>query len=288
MNGYKMTKLSRRDFFKSAIAIGLVPVVGSASETKNGIKFIHITDSHMDLDDKDSVESIELMVSFINKNYTDLDFVLFGGDNFNNNVSGDKDAQKFKSIIEGLHCPSYLVRGNKESSAKVWSDDSSIDLAEFKKIFVDGKSLKVDGKNWLLSIKGYNILGLDSCVENANNGLYDEKSLLFAEKSLKESKPTVILNHHPYTNYWRGTEKKDIHKYVLNNTDEVQKRLFSYPNLILTLSGHKHIDSVSKINNTKVVVTRGFVRPLDKGMYPMRYLEIEGDHINEKLIYTTS
>ncbi|SFV52000.1 Serine/threonine protein kinase related protein [hydrothermal vent metagenome] len=284
-----MAKITRRGFIKSGIALSLFPLYADAQEssTDNRLSFIHITDSHMDLDDEDSVKSIERMVAYINANYKKLDFVLFGGDNFNNNVAGDKDAVEFKKIIEKLNFPTYLVRGNKESSASVWSDDTSIDLPEFKKLFIDGKSLDTDAKNWSLNIKGYTILGLDSTIENANNGIYDEATLKFAESRLKDGKPTVILNHHPYTNYWKGTEEKDIHKYVLNNTKEAQERLFKYPNLILTLSGHKHIDSVTQIGNTKVIVTRGFVRPLDKGMYPMRYIELDGKDISEKLIYTS-
>ncbi len=31
---------------------------------------------------------------------------------------------------------------------------------------------------------------------------------------------------------------------------------------------------------------RGFIRPLDMDMYPMRYVEITDSKINEKLIYT--
>jgi Icc protein len=103
---------------------------------------------------------------------------------------------------------------------------------------------------------------------------------------LKKVKPTLILNHHPYTNYWGGTEEKDIHKYVLNNTKETQKRLFGYKNLLLTLSGHKHIDSVTKINNVTTIVTRGFIRPKDLDVYPMRYVELHGNNITQKLIYT--
>jgi Icc protein len=284
-----MRELSRRGFIKSSIALSMLPLGSYAKEEiitpKDTLKLIHITDSHMDLADDNSVEAIESMVKFVNKNYKDLDCVLFGGDNFNNNASKASDALKFKEIISGLNCPYYVVRGNKESSPHPKGD--SINLDEFKKIFVDDKILKVNGKDWLLSIKGYNILGLDSCINNANNGLYEEKTIKFAESTLKDGKPTVILNHHPYTNYWRGTEEKDLHKYILNNSEDVQKRLFSYSNLILTLSGHKHIDSVTAINKTKVIVTRGFVRPLDLDNYPLRYIEITDGDISEKLIYTT-
>jgi len=281
-----MQTLNRRTFIKSALAMSALPLVSNAKELNNSknIKFIHITDSHMDLSDTDSIEAMELMVTFINKDYKDLDFVLFGGDNFNNNVKGDEDAKKFKSIISRLHCPTLLVRGNKESSPK---PKDAIDLAGFKKMFMQEKGLNVVGKNWSYEKNDYVILGLDSCIENANNGLYTEDTIKFAEDILKTNKPTVVLNHHPYTNYWNSTDAKDIKKYVLGNTDEVQKRLFKYDNLLLTLSGHKHIDSVKEINKTKVVVTRGFVRPLDLDMYPMRFVEISNNKVNEKLIYTS-
>ena len=279
-----MSEISRRGFIKGALALGAMPLAAQASTKEETLKFIHVTDSHMDLSDSDSVDSMRLMATFINENYKDLDFVMFGGDNFNNNVKGNKDAEVFKEIIETLHCPALVVRGNKESSPK---PQDGIYANEFKSMFLENKNLYIVGNDWLLDIKGYNVLGLDSCIKDVNNGLYTEHTMAFAEKVLQNKKPTIILNHHPYTNYWGGTEAKDIHKYVLGNTKEVQKRLFRYHNLILTLSGHKHIDSVKELDHTKMVVTRGFVRPLDLDMYPMRYVEIQGTKVDEKLIYTS-
>jgi Icc protein len=238
----------------------------------------------MDLGDSDSVEAMELMVKHINKHYKTLDFVVFGGDNFNNNVEGNADALAYKKIVDKLHCPTYHVRGNKEAHPK---PDDAIGLDEFKSLFMSDDTLKVSGKDWLLETKGYAFLGLDSSIEGANNGIYTEETMKFAESVLKTGKPTIILNHHPYTNYWKSTDAKEIHKYVLGNTKEAQKRLFSFDNLILSLSGHKHIDSVTQINKTKAIVTRGFVRPLDMDMYPMRLVEIHDGKISEKLIYTS-
>jgi len=276
---------SRRGFLKTALAVGAMPLVAAAKEAKQEptLKFIHVTDSHMDLGDSDSVETMELLVSFINKNYKDLDFVLFGGDNFNNNVKGDADARKFKEIIEKLHCKTLLVRGNKESNP---NPNDDIHLQQFQKMFLDGRGLQVEGKDWLTEVKGYQILGLDSCIEGHNNGAYTKETIAFAKKALATKKPTIILNHHPYTNYWNSKDAKDIHKYVLNNTNEAQKELFGYDNLLLTLSGHKHIDSVSDIQGTQVIVTRGFVRPIDLDQYPMRHVEVTKNKINQKLIYT--
>ena len=206
---------------KGALAVSAFPLLSSANETGGNtpLKFIHVTDSHMDLSNDESVEAMELMIEFVNKNHPSLDFVLFGGDNFNNNVKGNADALKFKEITGKLHCPSYTVRGNKESSPK---PNDSIHLDEFKSLFMDDKALTVEGKDWLLEKNGIQILGLDSCIENANNGVCTKETIRFAKKILDSGKPTIILNHHPYTNYWQGTEEKDLHKYVLNNTEEVQ------------------------------------------------------------------
>ncbi|GAG68203.1 unnamed protein product [marine sediment metagenome] len=49
-----------------------------------------------------------MLVEKINNDFPALDFVLFGGDNFNNNVSGNGDAAMFRKIIDELHCPSYV------------------------------------------------------------------------------------------------------------------------------------------------------------------------------------
>lgn len=282
-----MSKLSRRKFIQGAMALSTAPLALNAMDAKGkeSLKFIHITDSHMDFADVASVEALELMVEFVNKNYPNLDFVLFGGDNYNNNVEDNKDAVLFKYIVDKLNAPYYIVRGNKESSPT--TKLKSILSNDFDNIFLQDKNLLKSNKDWLIQKKGYLVLGLDSCVEHQNYGEYTQETLEFAESVLKKGKPTIILNHHPYTNYWKGTEAKDIQKYVLRDTKEAQKRLFKYPNLIMTLSGHKHIDSVIKINNTKVITTRGFIRPLDLDMYPMRFVEIKGDDILEKIIYTS-
>lgn len=279
-----MRESRRRDFFKTALALSAIPLALNANTKEESLKFIHVTDSHMDLSDSDSVEAMELMSRFINQNYKDLDFVLFGGDNFNNNAKANSDALKFKEIVDRLHCPAYLVRGNKESSAK---PSDGMTLQDFKSLFLQDSALKVQGKDWVLEKKGYVVLGLDSCVENANNGLYTDETIAFAKRAIASKKPTIILNHHPYTNYWGATDAKDIHKYVLNNSQKVQKELLSAKNVILTLSGHKHIDSVKELDGTKMIVTRGFVRPLDLDAYPMRLVEISANEISEKLIYTS-
>ena len=237
-----MKKLSRRNFFKGAVALAAMPLMATQEKTRkkqtNRLKVVHITDAHMDLGNPETVEALKMAVKYLNKNYPDLDCVLMGGDNFNNNMKADSDALVYKKIMEKLHCPVYHVRGNKESNP---ANDQQIDLEAFKKLFMSYKELTVSGKDWAVEKNGTLILGLDSCIEHANNGEF--------------SKETI-------------------------------EALFDYPNLLATLSGHKHIDNIKLINKVKTITTRGFIRPLDLDEYPMRYVEINGNDVSEKLIYT--
>ena len=82
-----MAKISRRNFFKGAAALAAMPLVASETKTEakkpSTLKIVHITDAHMDMGNPDSVEALKMAVTYLNTHYTDLDCVLFGGDNFN-------------------------------------------------------------------------------------------------------------------------------------------------------------------------------------------------------------
>ncbi|BAF69242.1 metallophosphoesterase family protein [Nitratiruptor sp. SB155-2] len=273
--------MKRRDFLKATCTLPFaIPLLAQENRV---LRFLHITDSHMDLSMPHTVEAMEHLVDVVNSRFAHIDFVLFGGDNFNNTASGDKDTKVFKSILDGLKTPYYCVRGNKESTPK---GDNQIDAKAFARLFFDQKGMKVSGRDWMVQHNGYVVLGLDSTIEHSGAGIYTKETIAFAKKALDLGKPTIILNHHPYLNYWGGTDPKDIHKYVLQNTKEVQEKLFRYPNLVLTLSGHKHIDNVSQIGHVQVIATRAFKAAQTLYRNPMRYIEIDGSTVTQKLITT--
>ncbi len=287
-----MGSLSRRKFLKNG-ALGLAgctlgsSIVGcqSSSTTQGGdLRFIHVTDTHLDLGSPKTVCSVETLVDKINSEFSAVDFVLFGGDNFNNNVSGNSDALKFKNIADGLNCPWYSVRGNKESTPK--PEDDPLNQGNYARMFFPS-DLKVSGRDWKLERGKYTILGLDTTIEQNNNGIFTPGTLDFVEKELKSNPDRYyfLLNHQTYCNFWGGTDKGDIHKYVLNNVDEVKKRLFGYPNLKLTLSGHKHLDHVGQSETVKVISTLGFVVPQNsENDHRFRFIEIKDDSIAEKVV----
>ena len=253
--------------------------------SEDAVRFIHLTDSHMDLARPQTVEWMEKFAAAVNKDFKDVDFVLLGGDNFNNNVPGNADAARFRKIIDGLHCPAYAVRGNKESTPKPKSDP--LDQREFAAMFFPS-DLPVIGRDWKLERGRYVILGIDTTLEQKDNGRFSAESLALAEKELARNRDKlyILLNHQVYSNFWKGADAKDIHKYVLNNVEEVKDRLFKYPNLLLVLCGHKHRDDVGRIGSTTVLATPGFVVPWgpERDRRRFRHIEIQGRQVRQKLI----
>jgi Icc protein len=271
----------------SALAGCQAPLTAGRAGAVSGdtLRFIHITDSHMDFAGPHTLTWMERFVRTVNKDFKAIDFVLIGGDNFNNNVPGNADAVRFKKFIDALHCPAYSVRGNKESTPKPKSDP--IDQRQFAGMFFR-PDLTVVGRDWKLEKGRYVVLGIDTTIEQKDNGRFSAESLAFVERELKSNadKHYILLNHHVYSNFWNSTDKKDIHKYVLNNVQEVKNRLFKYANLRLALCGHKHRDNAGRIGSAMVIATPGFIVPwgakLDRRRF--RYVEIQDGRIHQRLI----
>lgn len=295
----KKNRMTRREFLETgALFLGTCSVASvfsgcysksvgrSIEKSNNTLKLIHATDTHLDLGKPETIKWMEMLVKKINRDFPSIDFMLFGGDNFNNNVPGKKDALKFKRIVDALHCPWYSVRGNKESTPKPESDP--LNQNDYAKMFFP-TDLNVSGRNWKLERGKYTILGIDSTIEQKNNGIFTSETFSYIENELKNN-PTkfyILLDHHPYDNFWGSTTDKDIHKYVLNNSGKVKNNLFKYSNLILTLSGHKHLDNVSRENGLTKIATSGFVVPQDADNiddHRFRYIEIQDNIVTEKLI----
>lgn len=294
-----MKSTTRREFLKDGIfslaagtaASGLVGCQPSSTGRNGGqkegrLRFIHVTDTHLDLGIPKTVKWVEMLVDKINREFSSIDFVLFGGDNFNNNVSGSDDALRFKKIVDGLRCPWYSVRGNKESSPKPQNDP--LNQSDYARMFFPG-DLKVIGRDWKLEKGRFAVLGIDTTLEHKNNGVYSRQSLSFVEDELKShpDRSYIILNHQTYGNFWGSKDEKDLFKYVLNNAEEVKRQLFHYPNLVLTLSGHKHLDHVGRSGLVAVIATLGFIVPQDpenENDHRFRFVEIADGTVTQKLV----
>jgi len=259
-----MDEMSRRSFMgKAALgAAGTAALSGCGTLSfleQPDLRFIHVTDTHCDLGKPKTFEWLERFVRKVNTEYSAVDFVLVGGDNFNNNASDKDDALRFKRIMDQLKMPYYAVRGNKESTPA--PPGTPLGQKDFDDIFFQKREMRIRGRDWKVEKGKYVILGIDTTIEGHGNGVFSKRSLDFVENELKRNSGMhyIILNHQTYHNFWGGTSDKDIHKYVLNNVDEVKKRLFKHDNLAMTLSGHKHKDDITKMDGVNVVSTVGFI-----------------------------
>jgi len=167
-----MTDITRRKFIKGSVAgiagctllYGLNGCRVFSGGKNSDLKIIHITDSHFDLKNENSIKILEAFVNKVNSDIPDVDLVLFGGDNFNNNAPGKEDAKKFKEIVSKLYCPWYAVRGNKESSPK--PAGTPLNQKDFAEMFFP-KDLKVKGRDWKLKKGKYLILGVDTTIKKS-------------------------------------------------------------------------------------------------------------------------
>jgi Icc protein len=291
-----MKKIIRRDFLKKGACSlaagafvsffpGTVALGNSLKKEKGSIQFLHVTDTHLDLGKPETVKWTQMLVNKINQEYAFVDFVLFGGDNFNNNAPGTDDATKFKKIAGGLNIPWYSVRGNKESSPNPKGDQ--LNQSDYADMFFPPE-LMVAGRDWKLEKDLFTILGIDTTVDHRNNGIFTSESLGFVENELKShpDRRFIIMSHQTYGNFWAIENEKAVSQYVINNLDEVKSRLFKYPNLILTLSGHKHLDYVGKENHIHMISTVGFVVPqnANENDHQFRYVKIHKNEVSEKLV----
>ncbi len=288
-----MTPTTRRKFLKQGAAALAAGAAGSSalaaddSDRKGDVlRFVHVTDTHLDLAAPQTLKWMEMLVEKINRDFSSTQFVLFGGDNFNNNVPGKDDAFRFKRIVDRLQLPWYSVRGNKESSPKPAGD--ALGQRDYAQIYFPS-DLKVVGRDWKLEKGRYTILGIDTTITQKNNGVYTPESLAFVESELKShpERRYILLNHQTYGNFWDSTDETDIHKYVLGNVDEVKKRLFRYRNLTLTLSGHKHLNHVGRSGSVGVIATPGFIVPQDPNNlddHRFRYVELREGAVTERLV----
>ena len=123
----------------------------------NGLrfKFAHVVDTHISTQEKngaamkaDSIRIFEDVVDRLNE--TDgLDFILFWGDNFDNNEKGIADLDEFMRLAEKLNALYFIQLGNRESSSSPQGDPVSKE--QFVKKF-QGLNLNDDDEKCLKSV----------------------------------------------------------------------------------------------------------------------------------------
>ncbi len=180
------------------------------SSYSNGtrIKFAHVTDTHISTQGKngaamkaDSIRIFEDVVSQLNAT-EGLDFILFGGDNFDNSEKGIADLNEFLRLSEKLKTPYYIQFGNREATSL--PKDDPLSKEQFARKF-QGHGFNGDSFWWSASpLKDVTVLGLDTSIEGRNNSAVSEEQLVWLKKEIvgRCDDFMIILTHYLFLPTW--------------------------------------------------------------------------------------
>lgn len=196
--------------------------------TKNSYgKILHITDTHLFTDSKDTLlgintnDSFHSVIAEIENNSQDYDLIVATGDFVQDGSIGAY--RRFADRISQLAIPCVWLPGNHDVSAYMQQV-----FAEFK---LPAEKLILLGDDWLLIL-------LDSQVVGEAHGKLSGEQLSFLTQALcdyPERKALVFLHHHPVMS---GCQWLDQH--CLHNKDELECVIMQYSQVKGLGCGHIH------------------------------------------------
>lgn len=267
-----MNSLNRREFLKVLAVTGLagytqnyqketahaneryMPESKSLPELKP-FKFAHVTDIHLSTTGKngaalkaESIKILEDVLSQVNS-MADLDFILFGGDNWDNTDKGTPDVDKFLDMVKDLSAPYLIQFGNREASPMPQGDPTNKE--EFVQIFKE-HGFKEGAFWWEVEIiPGVVVIGLDTSIKGHNDGAIPEEEIQWLKKRREgnEGKFTIVLTHHLFLPTWAPKEIPMWDKnYLIANSNQIRPLLERNQKVKLVLSGHHHVTKIDVVN----------------------------------------
>lgn len=221
--------LNRRTFLRSnataLLAAGLWPgaLAARASETSvtkaEEIAFIEMNDTHYR--DEKCAAFFKAVVEQIKTRHTGgekrLDFCLVAGDLATDGK--EHELQPFKTILDTMPCPVHTVPGNHDFNGESC-------------LFYEQAFPK--SRNYVREIKGWNLIGLDTCDGPRWKDISVSKVTLDWMRSelpkVDKKRPTIVFTHFPLG---EGVQMRP------KNADEVLELLWDH-NLRAIYSGHFH------------------------------------------------
>ena len=158
-------------------------------------RIIQITDTHVvvpPIKVSKRIESADLLkqaVANIKENLPKLgqvDAIIATGD-ISDNGTTDSYAL-FRELIAPLELPFYVIPGNHDRRESM------------REVFADQSYIPASGPlNWSVTIKGLNLIGLDTLVEGQGAGALTAQTLDYLESELSNcgDTPTWVAMHHP-------------------------------------------------------------------------------------------
>lgn len=227
-----MTKLIR------ILLIFIVSLILNTKAFAENIKFVQITDSHLDANSQYSKDVLKSAVEDIN-NQPDISFVVFTGDNINN--PSIENLREFAKIVKKLRVPYYIALGNHDVyKTKGLSKERYYEILRDSKFFYFQKH-----PNYKFKKKNFIFLVADGAKEviPGTVGYYRKETLDWINKELTKNKrkQIIILQHFPVI-YPEGAESK-LKTHKTYKVEEYTEILDQHHNVLAILSGHFHTNS---------------------------------------------
>lgn len=248
----------------------------------NNIKFVQLTDTHLDSRAKvnvtarmyaDSRGLLQEAVRQVN-GLSDIDFVLFSGDMINRPNSNDLN--EFLKVAGELKAPWYIALGNHDIGVKSYFNKPNY----IKTVAQSNKNFNTEKPYYSFSPeKGYLVIAMDGVIDNSvtSNGYFEKKQLAWLDKELEKNKNSkvVIFQHFPVVEPFKS------HTHRVKNADEYLKIINKHNNVVAVLSGHYHAAKIQKVNNVYHISTPGLIE------YPNAFRVITIEDKKDKLILKT-
>jgi len=213
------------------------------------IKFVHLTDTHMNAPDKDGpfakfrlADKVEQTFRRVRETGVAPAFVLITGD-----LSHEGDAEDYahirKLLDEGsklIGAPVYVVLGNHDHRSA------------FREGYL-GEEASEQPYYYSVTIDGLRLIGLNSQVPGQHNGTIDEEQLVWLKQELRTSAPkgTIVAIHHPLLNIGGA-----LGDHLLTNRAEVGQAL-SGTDVIGVMAGHVHSNNIGSYHGIVNVAAAG-------------------------------
>lgn len=191
------------------------------------VKFIQVTDAHI------SQRNAKYLLQFTKdiKDYKDIDFVVFTGDNIDR--AEIDDLRLFLTIAKKIKKRTYLLIGNHDVVKS-----GGLDKKYYMKLVRHFMGFYHSSKpHYVFQKNGIVFIVLDGTKEHfpGPNGYFKAQELIWLDKMLTkyEDKKVVILQHYPLID----TKSKSHNTYKKEEYFEVLKK---HKNVMAIISGHFH------------------------------------------------
>jgi predicted phosphodiesterase len=219
----------------------LVLTVGQAFA--ENIKFIQVTDVHLNDNNEYSKKVLESAVEDIN-NQQGISFVVFTGDNIGS--PREENLRSFLRLVSKLNVPYYIVLGNHD----VYKSNGLSKVRYFELVKSHKFLFHQRKPNYKFKKNGFVFLLVDGAKEviPGTVGYYRKDTLDWVEKELRKNKrkDVVIFQHFP-VEYPEISESR-IKSHKTYKVEEYQALLEKHTNVLAVVSGHFHVNSENMKN----------------------------------------